>query len=111
MRYKLCIIIIIIISNRPTISKIIERITPLIITAHVESSLSYNRFQSAYRRGYSTETAITMNDVYLNADRKSRILLLQLNLSAALDTTDQSTLKSRLDLNFGISGCTLQWLS
>jgi len=40
--------------------------------AHVESSVSYNRFQLAYRRGYSTETAITLilNDVYLNADRK-----------------------------------------
>jgi len=37
--------------------------------------------------------------------------LLQLDLSAAFDTIDQSTLKSRLDLNFGISGCALQWLS
>jgi hypothetical protein len=64
------------ISNLHTISKIIERITLSRITAHVESSPSYNRFQSAYRRGYSTETAITclLNDVYLNADRKSRIV-------------------------------------
>jgi len=40
------------------------------ITAHVESSVSDNRFQSAYRRGYSTETAITrlLNDVYLDVD-------------------------------------------
>jgi len=36
---------------------------------------------------------------------------LQLDLSAAFDTIDQNTLKSLLDLNFGISGCALQWLS
>ena len=52
-----------------------------------------------------------LNDVYLNADKKSRTLLLQLDLYAAFDTIDQSTLKSRLELNFGISGCALQWLS
>jgi hypothetical protein len=100
------------ISNLHTISKIIERITLSRITAHVESSPSYNRFQSAYRRGYSTETALTrlLNDVYLAADQKSRTLLLQLDLSAAFDTIDQGTLKSRLQINFGISGCALQWL-
>jgi len=67
---------------------------------------------SVYRR-YSTETAITrlLNDVYLNVDQKSRTPLLQLDLSAAFDTINQNTLKSRLDLNFGISGCALQWLS
>jgi len=83
------------ISNLHTISKIIEWITLSRITAHVESSVSY-RFQSAYRCGYSTGTAVTrlLNDVYVNADRKSRILLLQLDLSAAFDTIDQNTLIS-----------------
>jgi len=96
------------ISNLHTISKIIERITLSRITAHVESSVSYNRFQSAY---HSTETAITrlLNDVYHNADRKSRTLLLQLDVSAAFDTINQNTLISRLDLNFLV--CALQWLS
>jgi Reverse transcriptase (RNA-dependent DNA polymerase) len=36
---------------------------------------------------------------------------LQLDLSAAFDTIGQNTLKPRLDLSFGISGCALQWLS
>jgi len=95
------------ISNLHTISKIIERITLSRITAHLESSVSHNR------RFYSSETAIIrlLNDVYLNADRKSRTLLLQLDLSAAFDTIEQNTLISRLDLNFGISGCALHWLS
>jgi len=84
------------------------------ITAHVESSVCYNRFQSAYRHHcYSTETAMTrlLNDIYLNANRKSRTLLLQLDLSAAYDTIDQNTLKSLLNLNFGIFDGALQWLS
>jgi len=99
--------------SNDTISKIIERITLLRITARVESSVSYNQLQSAYRRGYSTEAAITrlLNDVYLNADRKSRTLLLQLERSAAFDTIDQNTLISRLYLNFGISDGAMQWLS
>jgi len=33
-----------------------------------------------------------------------------IDLSAVFDTIDQNTLKSRLDFNFGISGCALQWL-
>jgi len=62
------------ISNLNTISNIIERITLSRNTAHVES--------------YLTETAITrlLTDVYLNADRKSRKLLLELVLSAVYDT-------------------------
>jgi len=74
--------------------------------------LSYNRFQSAHRRGYSTVTALTrlLNDVYINANQQSSTLLLQLDLSAALDTIDQETLISRPEINFGIFLYTLQWL-
>ena len=54
------------ISNLHTISKILERITMIRLVAHVEQSPSYNRYQSAYRKGYSTETAILrlLNDVF-----------------------------------------------
>jgi len=43
--------------------------------------------------------------------KKSRTLLIQLDLSPVLDTIDQSALISLLELNFGTSGCALQWLS
>ena len=36
---------------------------------------------------------------------------MQLELSAAFDTIDNSTLKCRHKLNFAVSGCVLQWLS
>ena len=69
------------ISNLHSISKIIEGVVMLRIVNHVERSPRYNRFQSAYRRGYSTETAIirVLNDVYRAADDGSRTLLLKLD--------------------------------
>ena len=69
---------------------------------HVERSPSYNRYQSAYRKGYSTETAITrlLNDIYCNADNKARTLLVQLELSAAFDTIDIDTLMTRIEHTF-----------
>jgi len=82
------------------------------LVAHVEQSPSYNRYQSAYRKGYSTETAITrlLNDTYCNADNKARTLLVQLDLSAAFDTIDLYTLMNRVEHTFGISGRALMWL-
>jgi hypothetical protein len=82
---------------------------------HVKQSPNYNRFQSAYppyRHGHSTETALLrlLNDVYCVADSWLRIrtLLLQLDLSAALDT---STLLRRLRYTFGVSSPALNWIA
>ena len=101
------------ISNLHTISKVIERISMSRILSHVERSPSYSRFQSAYRRGYSTDTSILrlLNDVYRAADAKSRTVLLQLDLSAAFDTRDKTTLVDRLEKTFGISGTALRWIN
>jgi hypothetical protein len=71
-----------------------------------------NRFQSAYRCNHSIETALLkiFNDIYSNADHKSRSLLVQLKLSAAFDTIDHSTLQRRLEHSFGQSGTVARWL-
>ena len=92
------------ISNLCTISKIVERVYMMILIAHIKRSSNYNRFQSAYRRGQSTETALLkmLNDVYCAADNGSRTMLLQLNLSSAFDTLDTTTLLRRLRSTFGI---------
>jgi len=68
------------ISNLHTVSKIVERLFLSRIIAHVEQAPCFNRLQSAYRRGHSTETALLRltNDIYMAADNKSRTLLVQL---------------------------------
>ena len=100
------------ISNLHTISKVLERLFLSRINAHVEGSTHYNQFQSAYRRGFSTETAILrmLNDVYCAADEKCRSMIVLLDLSAAFDTIDIDTLLRRLEHTFGITGPALQWL-
>jgi hypothetical protein len=91
------------ISNLNTISKIIEQIVMSKVITHIGHLPSYNRFQSAYRRSYSTETAILrlLNDAYCAADAKSKTVLLQLDLSAAFDTIDKGTLVERLNILSG----------
>ena len=99
------------ISNLHTISKVLERLFLSRTSPHVESSQNFNRFQSAYRRGFSTETAILrmLNDVYSAADDRCRSMIVLLDLSAAFDTIDKSTLLCRLQHTFGISGSALLW--
>ena len=86
------------ISNLHTISKLVEQAYMARLVAHVKQSPNYNRFQSAYRRGHSTETALIrmLNDVYCAADSGSRTMLLHLNLSATFDTLVTTTLLRRL---------------
>ena len=103
-----------------TVSAIIDRFPTCILSqkslmtrlvAHVTKSPNYNRLQSAYRRGHSSETALLklLNDVYCAADNGFRTMLLQLDQSAAFDTIDMSTLLRRLRFTFGISGPALNW--
>ncbi|HSN24164.1 MAG TPA: reverse transcriptase domain-containing protein, partial [Methylomicrobium sp.] len=78
----------------------------------MEQCPGFNKFQSAYRRGHSTETALLrlLNDVYTAADNKTRSLLVLLDLSSAFDTIDISTLIRRVENTYGITGTALQWL-
>ena len=52
-----------------------------------------------------------LNDVYGAANDGFRTVLLQLDLSAAFDTIDTSTLLRRLRYSFGISGPALNWIA
>ena len=61
------------------ISKMLERLFMERTRPHVESCATFNRYQSAYRRGHSTETTLlrVLDDAYHAADNHSRSLLLQ----------------------------------
>lgn len=61
------------------------------------------RFQSAYRRTHSTNTALleVFSDVVNAVDLSQLVILLLLDMSTAFDTVDPSILIKRLSLSFG----------
>ena len=101
------------ISNLNTVSKIIERLALARIAPHVTTSPSFDPMQSAYRRRHSTETALLKitNDIYEGFDNRQSTILVALDQSAAFDCIDHSTLISRLQHTFGVTGQALAWLS
>ncbi|PIK43405.1 putative RNA-directed DNA polymerase from mobile element jockey-like [Apostichopus japonicus] len=71
----------------------------------------YSKFQSAYRRNHSTETALlrVRNDILVSMDNHKECILVLLDLTAAFDTIDHDILLQRLEHRFGINGTALKW--
>ena len=67
--------------------------------------------QSAYRRNYSTETALTevVSDIIMAADSGDVTVLALLDLSAAFDTVDHVVLLQRLQTTHHVTGNAFQW--
>ena len=101
------------ISNLNTISKVIERLVFARLRPHLMQSDNFSRFQSAYRSGHSTETALLhiLNSVYGAIDKKQLTVLVGLDISATFDTVNHPLLLRRLNRVFGVSGTILDWLS
>ena len=73
---------------------------------HLEDARLHEIFQSAYKKGQSTETALTRihNDILRAIDDGECVILVLLDLSAAFDTVDHNILITRLKYRFGITG-------
>ena len=101
------------ISNLPFISKCTEKVVASRLTSHVNNNNLSEIFQSAYKRGHSTETALVrvQNDILRAIDNGDCVILLLLDLSAAFDTVDHNILLSRLGNRFGVEGTALTWFS
>ena len=102
------------ISNLSFLSKILERVVAKRLNVHnfiIEEQLLSNQVQSAYKRFHSTETALLKihNDIICNMDNGKVTALTLVDLSAAFDTIDHSTLLERLYGHFGISGTVFKW--
>jgi len=82
------------ISNLSTVSKILERLVLTRLRPHMLESTNFSKYQSAYRKGHSTETALLeiLDGVYTAADNKQVTVLISLDLSAAFDTVDHEVL-------------------
>ena len=100
-------------SNLPYLSKILERAVADQLQAHLDTNGLHVKFQSAYRRGHSTETALLriLNDLVVMSDGGNNALLVLLDLSAAFDTLDHTLLLQRLHAEIGLSDSALDWLS
>ena len=100
------------ITNLMTISKVVERIVFSRLQSHMHQSENFNTFQSAYRSGYSTETALLKitDDLNTSMDSKSCSILLSLDISAAFDMIDVDILLPRLESEFGIVGSVALWI-
>lgn len=99
------------VSNLSFISKILEKAIFHQLQEHLTSNDLVNSYQSAYKKHHSTETALLKlhNDINLNNDRGMVTALVLLDLSAAFDTIDHTTLLRLLKLNFGIQGTAWEW--
>ena len=100
------------VSNLSFISKIVERVVAAQIKQYITDNNLYPEFQSAYRSGHSTESALLRvhNDIAVALDRGDDVILVLLDLSSAFDTIDQFELIKMLEVKFGIRGTVLKWM-
>ena len=101
------------VSNLPFLSKILEKVVLDQINTHKSINNLNEKFQSAYRKYHSTETALLRinNDLLQSMDKKQCCFLVLLDLSAAFDTVNHNTLLNRLSHRFGIKDDALAWIT
>ena len=99
------------ISNLRFIAKSAEKVVAARLHSHLEENQLHETFQSAYKQGHSTETALlrVQNDILRSIDNHGCVILLLLDLSAAFDTVDHGILLSRLYHKFHIRGKAFTW--
>ena len=98
------------VSGLSFISKLVERVVAKQLVDHIHRQGLDNSYQSAYKSGHSTETALLSikNDIHLSLSQGEATALVLLDLSAAFD---HSTLLSCLLDWFSVGGSALKWFS
>ncbi|XP_064164913.1 uncharacterized protein LOC135239856 [Anguilla rostrata] len=99
------------VSLLPFLSKTLERAASNQLSAYFSENNLLDPHQSGFRPGHSTETALLSVSESLHAARAASLssVLILLDLSAAFDTVDHSTLLSSLAAT-GIRGTVLDWI-
>ena len=90
-----------------------ERVVAKQLFDHIHRHGLYNLYQSAFKSGHSRETALLSikNDIHLSLSQGEATALVLLDLYAAFDMIDHSTLiNCQLDW-FSVGGSTLKWFS
>ncbi len=99
------------VTNLTFISKVLEKLVFNQLVEYLSHNDLIEHFQSAYKAGHSTETALlrVANDILCSVDTGSVAMLTMLDLSAAFDTLDHQILLERLFTSFGICDTVLNW--
>ena len=99
------------VSNTAFLSKLIEKAALSCVSEHIDSNNLIQKFQSAYRSGHSTETALlrVKNDIVRAVDNQQAVFVVLLDLSAAFDTIDHNLLLNRLYTVFGFRNNVINW--
>ena len=101
------------ISNLPTISKVLERLSLMQPRSHLLGGENFCPLQSAYRAGHSTKTALVelLNGVYTAGEKKQNMVVVGLDISAAFDTICHDMLLERINAEFRVSSVASNWLA
>jgi len=101
------------ISNLSYVSKLLERIIDSRLTEHANTNNLFSPLQSAYRKHYSTETALVKihNDLISHIDQGHVGALVLLDLSSAFDTVDHHIFLKILQHRFTVTDSALNWFS
>ena len=101
------------VSGLSFISNLVERVVAKQLVDQIHRHGLDNPYQSAYKSGYLMETALLSikNDIRLSLSRGEATAMVLLDLSAAFDTIDHSTLLSCLLDWFSVGGSALKWFS
>lgn len=101
------------VSNLPFLSKVLERLVLQQINQYCTQSNLQDKFQSAYRKGHSTETALLkiFDNLLTTMDNQMVSILTLLDLSAAFDTVHHNRLLTKLHDNFGIHDTPHSWFT
>ena len=101
------------VSNLAYLGKLAKRFVSQQLMRYAELTNMMEPFQSAYRQGYLTETALlwVRTDILDANDRKEVTCQVMLDLSTAFDTICHKLLINCLKYYFGITDTILQWIS
>jgi hypothetical protein len=98
------------VSNISLFAKVIERVVANQVTEHLEEGSHLHPFQSAYRRNFSTESALlkVTSDWRHSLASNRMVCVVSLDISAAFDTVSHHRLIMRLQ-QVGVSSVPLEW--
>ena len=96
--------------NTSFLSKLLEKAALDQLEDHLNRIQYLPKFQSAYRKFHSVETAVCRiyNDLVINKAAGVSSILILLDLSAAFDTVDHNILLDDLKV-LGLNGAVLEW--